>query len=373
MKYLTGTPLDDGYYMPAEFSAHDGTFVRWPVRPGSWGVDRSGACEAFARVIRAVAEDETAYVVVDEKHYDEAYDMVGDVARFLVMDTDDSWARDVSPVFVTDGTGVRGVDFGFNAWGGEVNGLYASWDRDNALAEKICDNLEIECYDAKHFILEGGSIHSDGEGTVMVTESCLLSPGRNPNLSKEQIEDNLKKYLGAKKILWLPRGIYNDETDEHVDNVCAFVSPAHVVLAWTDDKDDPQYALSKASYDCLVNETDAKGRKITITKLPIPAHPILVDEKLLETYEFEEGEDVREVGERLAASYVNFYFTSKSVIMPVFGGDNEESDREALRILKNVTGGRNVITVPAMSILKGGGNIHCITMQLPMIGGKEQI
>ncbi len=283
----------------------------------------------------------------------------------IICETDDSWARDVCPVFVTNGKEIRGIDFGFNAWGGTANGLYASWDKDNALAEKICQALDIDCYDEKDFILEGGSIHSDGEGTLLTTESCLLSPGRNPQLTKAEIEEKLKETLGVKKVLWLPRGIYNDETDEHVDNVCAFVGPAHVVLAWTDNKEDPQYKLSKACLDYLENETDAKGRKIKVTKLPIPDHPILVDESLLSGYEFEEGEDERDVGERLAASYVNFFFTNDSVVMPVFGGENEESDRRAVEIMRSVAGKRKVIPIPAMAILQGGGNIHCITMQLP--------
>lgn len=142
----------------------------------------------------------------------------------------------------------------------------------------------------------------------MVTESCLLSKGRNPDLTKEEITEKLKAYLGAEKVLWLPRGIYMDETNEHVDNVCAFLKPGEVILAWTDNREDPQYPLSMACLGYLEGETDAKGRKITVHKLPIPDHPVCVTREELEGYVFEEGEDVREEGERLAASYVNFYF-----------------------------------------------------------------
>ncbi|MBR6274637.1 MAG: agmatine deiminase [Lachnospiraceae bacterium] len=371
MKILNGSPSADGFHMPAEYEKHRASFVIWPHRPGSFGTDRRAACVAFSAVIHAIARDEQAYVTVGKEHEEEALAYLkaeggtGDNISLLSFETDDSWARDVCPVFVTDGRTVRGIDFGFNAWGGEYNGLYADWKKDNELAQKVCKELSLDCYDAGNFILEGGSVHTDGEGTIMVTESCLLSPGRNPGLDKAGIEENLKKYLGGQKVLWLPRGIYNDETDEHVDNVCAFVSPAHVVLAWTDDKNDPQYALSKASLDYLENETDALGRKIKVTKLPIPDHPILVDEKLLSGYEFETGEDMREVGERLAASYVNFFFTNSSILVPVFGGENEESDRRAIGILEGVAGNRKVVPVPAMAILQGGGNIHCITMQLP--------
>jgi agmatine deiminase len=224
---------------------------------------------------------------------------------------------------------------------------------------------EIDYYDATPFVLEGGSIHSDGEGTVMVTETCLLSPGRNPDMSKEEIENTLKKYLGAKKVLWLPKGIYNDETNEHVDNVCAFIAPGEVVLAWTDNEDDPQYAMSSADLLYLENVTDAKGRKLKVHKLPIPEHPVLIEQKDLDNYVFEEGEDEREVGERLAASYVNFYFINGAALVPQFGGENEDSDRRALEILRGLCPDRVIIGIDARSILLGGGNIHCITQQIP--------
>ena len=361
--------------MPAEFGKHEGTIIIWPHRPGSFGRDRSRAENAFWNVITETAEAEKVYVVADKEHENEVRSRLKSIKaeyagniNIISAGTDDSWARDVSPVFVTDGKVVRGIDFGFNAWGGEYNGLYAGWEKDNALAEKICREFDLDCYDFKSFILEGGSIHSDGEGTLMATERCLLSPGRNPAMSKQEIEDKLKASLGAEKVLWLPRGICNDETDEHVDNMCAFVAPAHVVLAWTDNENDPQYELSKAALDYLSGEKDAKGRNIKITKLPIPDHPVLVDDELLSGYEFDAGEDVRESGERLAASYVNFYFTNNSVLMPVFGGENEESDKRAAEILGAVTRGRKLVTIPAMAILQGGGNIHCITMQVPDAG-----
>lgn len=311
--------------------------------------------------------------------------------EIFIAETDDAWARDVAPTFVvktsqrqeealTDhtllcgkdtaqpgnsGRRVRAVNWEFNAWGGAVDGLYASWEKDNAFAKYFCEKYGYEVYDAAPFVLEGGSIHSDGEGTVLVTESCLLSAGRNPSLAKEEIEEQLKRYLGAKKVLWLPRGIYQDETNEHVDNVCAFLRPGEVVLAWTNNKDDPQYPLSAACMDYLLQETDAKGRKLAVHKLPIPDIPVCITEEELRGYAFEEGEDEREAGERLAASYVNFYFSNGAVVMPVFGGENEESDRRAVMLMEQWNPGRKVIPVAARDILVGGGNIHCITQQIP--------
>ena len=363
------TPKADGFYMPAEFSPHRGTIMIFPERAGSWPYNAGPAAKVFTEIIKEIAKDEYVYVIVGKNTREKAKKMLADTENiiFFEIEQDDAWARDTAPTFVTNGSEVRGVDWRFNAWGGEYNGLYTHWDKDDALAAKFCKAAGYSCYNAKHFVLEGGAIHSDGEGTVLATEACLLSKGRNPDMSKADIEENLREYLGATKILWLPRGIYNDETDEHIDNVCAFIAPAEVVLAWTDDKNDPQYPLSKACFDVLSNECDAKGRKIKIHKLPIPKTPVCVTENDMQGYVFEEGEDTREVGERLAASYVNFYFTDKSVILPQFGGENKESDRLAAEIMKNLCPERRIVPIQAREIIVGGGNIHCITQQIPKI------
>ena len=206
---------------------------------------------------------------------------------------------------------------------------------------------------------------SDGEGTLLVTEACLLSAGRNPQLTKDEIAAALCRMLGAKKVLWLPRGIDGDETNEHIDNVCAFVRPGEVVLAWTDDPTDPQYACSQACLHYLEGETDAQGRRIRVHKLPIPRVPVLVTQEDLEGYTFEDGEDVREVGERLAASYVNYYCANGAIVLPAFGGENAASDAQAAAILAGLYPERRIISVYAREILTGGGNIHCITQQIP--------
>lgn len=375
MMQLT-TPDRDGYHMPGEFEPHKGCIMIWPRRPGSWPYGAKPAREAFTRVIEAISRSETVYLAVEEETKDSAGEALtelvaaGRVVLFQAQ-TDDAWARDVGPTFVVskeddiEKRRLRCVDWAFNAWGGEYNGLYASWEKDDAFADSFARAHGITVYDVHPFVLEGGSIHSDGEGTLLVTETCLLSKGRNPSLTKRQIEEKLMAYLGAKKVLWLPCGIYQDETDEHVDNVCAFIRPGEVVLAWTDNKEDPQYAMSKACLDYLERETDAKGRHVIVHKLPIPEHPICVKEEELQGYQFEEGEDVRSVGDRLAASYVNFYFSNDAVVLPAFGGENEESDIRAAQIMQKLCPDRRVIPVPARDILLGGGNIHCITQQIP--------
>lgn len=365
---LSRTPKQDGFYMPAEFAAHEGCILIWPERPGSWPYGAVAGRKAFASVIKAIARSERVHLAASKSSIEEAKSALQgiDNVEIFEFDTDDAWARDVAPTFIVDGKGNRRcVNWEFNAWGGAYNGLYASWDKDNAFAKAFASWSNTEYYDAAPFVLEGGSIHCDGEGTVLVTEACLLSPGRNPNMNQTEIEEKLCEYLGAEKVIWIPHGIYGDETDEHVDNVCAFIRPGEVVLAWTDNEDDPQHAYSKASLEALENAVDAKGRKLKVHKLPIPQHPVWIHEEDLEGYVFEEGEDEREIGERLAASYVNFYFSNSSVIIPAFGGSNVDSDLQASFIMRELCPDREIIQVPARDILVGGGNIHCITQQIP--------
>ncbi len=372
------------YRMPAEFEPHEGCILIWPVRPGSWPHGGIAAKAAFSQVACAIAESEKVYLLADKAHVEEAQLAVEKAARekmlsentvsekmntvqniiVLEVESDDAWARDVGPTFVVNEQGERiGINWEFNAWGGTVDGLYSHWEKDDALASKFCELLGEKSFDAQPFVLEGGSIHSDGEGTILTTETCLLSEGRNPHMSKDEIEEMLCATLGAEKVVWLPCGIYNDETNEHVDNICAFVAPGEVVLAWTDDVNDPQYAMSHACMEVLQAQTDAKGRKIRVHKLPIPKKPIFIKEEDLEGYEFEAGEDRREAGERLAASYVNFYIANGSVVVPQFGDENDEV---AVEILGKLFPNRKIFAIMARDILLGGGNIHCITQQIPM-------
>ena len=360
-------PRQDGFSMPAEFAPHDGCLMIWPSRPGSWGKDPKGARRAFAEIIKAIAESERVYIIADDDSARVALreQIAGGSVVLLDIPVNDAWARDTGPTFVTDGKEVRGVDWKFNAWGGEHDGLYADYREDDALASAFCRYLGLGCYDAHPFVLEGGSIHSDGEGTLLVTEECLLSKGRNPSLTKEQIEQKLKEYLSAEKIIWLPYGIYNDETNGHVDNICAFTAPAEVVLAWTDDESDPQYARSMAGYRILSEVRDAKGRPLKITKLPLPSKPVTVTKEEAEQIECAPGEAPREEGERLAASYVNFYIANGAVVVPQF---EDKNDEVALGILANLFPTRKIVPVMTRSVLVGGGNIHCITQQIPKGG-----
>ena len=358
-------PAADGFRMPAEYERHEGCIMIFPERSDSWQYGGYAARKAFARIAEAIAGSERVTVCAGALQYDNARALLPAHIRVVEMSSNDAWARDYAPTFVKNDNGViRGIDWGFNAWGGLYDGLYFPWDKDDQMARKLCDLLEKDVYYKRDFILEGGSIHVDGEGTCMVTECCLLSRGRNPGLTREEIERNLRNYLNVSKILWLPWGIYNDETNGHVDNICAFTSPGEVVLAWTEDTEDVQYAMSRACLEYLESVTDAGGRRLKVHKLPLPK-PVTITEEECRGLDICWDEPTRMPGERLAASYVNFYIANRSVVMPGFG---DPADAEAKAILQKLFPDREVIQVYARDILIGGGNIHCITQQIPQSG-----
>lgn len=347
--------------MPAEFSRHYGCIMIFPERSDSWQYGGYAARKAFVSVASEISKSEKVTVCASARQYENARRMLPDHIRVAEMSSNDSWARDYAPTFVTNGREVRGVNWGFNAWGGLTDGLYFPWDLDDKMARKLCDLYDKDMYDFGNFILEGGSIHVDGEGTCVTTEACLLSAGRNPLLTKTEIESYLREGLNVEKIIWLKNGIYGDETNEHVDNICAFVRPAEVVLAWTDDKNDPQYELSQSCYEILSHSTDAKGRPFTIHKLNCPKSVTVTAEECegLDTMDYQ---PTRTPGERLAASYVNFYIANHAVVFPLFG---DPADKAAEELLSKLFPDRKAVGIPARDILIGGGNIHCITQQIP--------
>ena len=374
-EYLTKEqkPVDDFFYMPAEFAQHSHTIMIWPHREGSWPYKAKKATEVFTKIIEAISKFEKVLLVVNREKKSQAIEMTKhiDNIEYVEIENNDAWARDTAPTYVVNGKGqLRCIDWSFNAWGGDFDGLYANYQEDNNIPYQLAKHQDLKCYNAQHFVLEGGSIHTNGEGLLLVTEECLLSKGRNPLMSKQEIENMLNSYLGTEKVIWLEKGIYNDETNGHIDNICAFISPTEVVLAWTDNENDPQYEISKRCLEILENSTDVKGRKIKVYKLPIPQKPVCIEENDLKGYVFEEFEDTRELGERLAASYVNFYFCNNAVIVPQFGKGNEESDKLAIDILKSVCKDREVVPIYARDIIVGGGNIHCLTQQVPKRGIK---
>lgn len=356
-------PKVDGYYMPAEFEEHSCCWMIWPERVDNWRLCAKPAMHAFTEVAKVISKYESVKMCVSKNSFEIAKLMLPSDIELIVIDSDDAWMRDIGPTFIKNkDRSIRAIDWGFNAWGGFVDGLYYPWDKDEELASKICELESIEYYSVKNLVLEGGSFHTDGEGTLIVTEECLLHKSRNPHLSKQEIEEILKTYLNVEKVLWLPYGIYNDETNGHVDNILHYCSPGEVVIAWTDDRDDVQYERSLKCYEYLSNCTDAKGRKFRIHKLHLPT-PITVTKEDVEGIVIKEGTHQREVGHRLVASYVNFYLANNAVILPIF--NDLKYDKLAVDKLKEIFPNREIETVYAKEIILGGGSIHCITQQQP--------
>ena len=281
------------------------------------------------------------------------------------IDYDDSWSRDNTLIFLKNKENkIRAVDFGFNAWGGDVDGLYKPWDDDNKLGAELSKLFKIETYMDKNFILEGGSINTNGNGTLITTEACLLSKGRNSSLTKNEIENHLKKMMGVKKVIWIPHGIVNDETNEHVDNMACFLDEETVLLATTRNEKDQQYEWSMQAKEILEKETLADGKKIKIVLINVPTPFLKLSHEEYEGISSDDKMYPHPEGDRLAASYVNFYMGKDFIIMPKF---NVPEDKEAYEVLNNFyKGKKKIYQIVSRKILVGGGNIHCITMQIPI-------
>ena len=242
--------------MPGEFEPHRGCWMLWPERGDTWRHGAKPAQDAFADVASAISTFEPVTVGANHRQWENARAVLPDKVRVVEISSDDAWMRDVGPTFVTDNQGcIRGVDWQFNAWGGLDGGIYFPWFQDSLVARKVSEIEGAGRYRAP-LVMEGGSLHVDGEGTLITTEECLLNPNRNPRLARKEIENSLKNYLNIQKIIWLGRGVYLDETDGHVDNLCCYIKPGEVLLTWTDDPEDPQYEISREAADVLSVEKD---------------------------------------------------------------------------------------------------------------------
>jgi agmatine deiminase len=351
------TPARDGFWMPAEFEPHAGTWMLWPERPDNWRARARPVQGAFAAVARALVRFEPVTVGASCVQYARARAALPAAVRVVELSSDDAWMRDVGPTVVVDARGGRrGIDWRFNAWGG----IYRPCERDDAVARKV---LEVEGLDAYRapLVNEGGAIHVDGQGTLLVTEQCLLNRNRNPRLRREQIEAALRAHLGVWQVIWLGDGVVDDETSGHIDNLACFVRPGEVCLTWCDDRRDPQYQVSRDAFERLMAARDARGRRLKVHKLPSPG-PLRMTRREAAGIAPRPGIRTLRPGQRLAGSYVNFYVANGGVVMPLL---DARTDAAALRTLRRLFPGRRVIGVPAREILLGGGNIHCITQQIP--------
>lgn len=388
--------------MPAEWTRHQACLILFPHNPRTYRLDQ--ARKQVLNVAQAIASEgqETVYLLVKNEHdlatFREKYPSTDSNeegpfqnVHWKICPSNDTWVRDTGPTccyyFPTETTTkdqegeikgqdehqkvLVGLDWDFNAYGGPELGCYWPYDLDQKVASTVCqDILKIPSYSIP-LVLEGGSIHTDGDGTLLVTKECLLNPNRNPHLSQEVIEGVLKQSLGVEVVIWLPDGLdADDDTNGHVDNFCCFTEPGHVVLAWTDDEinDLPNYQRCRTALQVLESTRDAKGRCIQVHKLPLPSPPLRYSED--EVKDLNDGLDDldqdmfgRKADQKMAASYVNFHTANKAVVVPQFG---VPSDGEAIAVLQERFPNRKVIGVSSREILLGGGNIHCITQQIPI-------
>lgn len=348
--------------MPGEYEPHAGTWMLWPTRTDTWRLGAKPAQDAFVAVAEAIAAFEPVTIGVVSGQFEHVRSRMPESVRVVEISSNDAWMRDIGPTFVVNREGgVRGIDWGFNAWGGLNGGLYFPWDQDLLVKQKVLEIERLDHYDLQHFILEGGSVHVDGEGTLITTEQCLLHKNRNPQLTKAQIEAVLRNSLNIDKIIWLPRGMVHDETDGHIDEVAAFVRPGVVVMSWTDNRRDPQYKVLNEAYTHLSRATDAQGRRLEIHKLHLP-QPLAITGEEAGRIDRASHSYSRRAGTLLAATYVNFYICNGGVIMPGFGDSN---DAGAYATLSRLFPERKVVQTNTREIALGGGNIHCITQQQP--------
>lgn len=341
-------PKQLNYKMPAEWAQHIRTFISWPVQDSMCYPEQyNEVCEGYAGVISAIAEFEPVTVIVNPDDLDKVkgrFANASDRIECLPIEHNDAWLRDNGPTFVVSDKGdLAGVKWGFNAWGGK----YSPWDLDDAVAPQILSTHQVKQFTAP-LVLEGGSIHTDGEGTLLTTEECLLNQNRNPQMSREEIAAAVKNFVNVDEIIWLKRGLHGDETDGHVDNVACFAAPGKVILQVCEDPSDENYEITQENIKILSEAVDAQGRKLEIIKIQQPPKATFEDQ-------------------RLTLSYLNFYFVNGGIILPVFGGAAEETDRKAIQVLSETFPDRKIRTVDGMAIIREGGNVHCTTQQMPAV------
>ncbi len=349
LRILKETPASMGFRMPAEWEPHAATWLSWPHKEASWPGNFEPIPAIWVEMVRVLSPHEMVHIaVVDE----EMEATVRDLLRAVSVDftriclhrirTDDAWARDHGPMFLTREHEGRhelaAIDWLYNAWGGK----YPPWENDDQVPERVAEILEIPLFQPK-VVLEGGAIDVNGRGTVLTTEACLLHPNRNPHLNRGEIEAVLQHYLGVQQILWLGDGIAGDDTDGHIDDLTRFVDPTTVVTVIEDDPADENYAPLQDNLQRLRGMTDQDGQPLRIVELPMPA-PVIYEEQ------------------RLPASYANFYIANGVVLVPIF---NDPNDDRALATLRGMFPTRQVVGIHAREMVWGLGAFHCVTQQQP--------
>jgi agmatine deiminase len=337
--------------MPAEWEPHRGTWLSWPHKEASWPGKFGPVPAIFARMVRHLADHEEVHVnVAGPAIEQEVRTILADAGAgsgnvfFHYHPTNDAWCRDHGPIFVQRERNGRSeqavIDWDFNAWGGK----YPPYDLDDLIPIRVAEELGLPVF-RPGIVMEGGSIEVNGRGTLLTTEACLLNPNRNPHLDRATIEQYLRDYLGVSQILWLGEGIAGDDTDGHVDDLTRFVDPTTVVTVVESDSGDENYEPLQRNLERLKSMTDQDGRPLRVVTLPMP-RPLWHD------------------GQRLPASYANFYIANGLVLLPTY---DPPRDEEAQAILQSLFPTREIVGIDCTDLVWGLGAFHCVTQQWPSL------
>ena len=350
-RVLEGTPADHGFSFPAEWTRHAGTWISWPRPEGISFPGRYQECiDNVVEVIRVITQFERVYLNVPNIDYEMivrarlAYREVPlRRVTFHHIRTNECWTRDHGPAFVTrtrrGRTEAAIVDWGYNAWGGK----YPPYDADDAVPTRVAEALKLPVF-YPGIVMEGGAVDFNGAGTVMTTTSCLLNKNRNPHLTKAQVEQYLKDYYGQQRVIWLGTGIAGDDTDGHIDDLARFVDERTIVIGIERDPQDENYKVLRENRRRLERLRDQGGRQFDIVELPMP-RPVV------------------HLNQRLPATYMNFYFVNRALLVPTFG--DTRNDQHALDAFQRLLPRRRVIGVDCRNLIWGLGAMHCLTQQQP--------
>jgi agmatine deiminase len=336
------SPIDDGFAMPAEWREHVRCWMAWPVRAETWGEHIDAAREATAEIANTIAQFEPVSMIAKPKNVAEVSLLTGQGVSQVSLQHDDCWIRDMGPTFVVSADNqVSGIDWQWNAWGHR----YQDYERDEAVAAALLDQLKMRRYDGE-LVVEGGALHVDGEGTLITTESVLLNPNRNPNRTRQEVEEILIRNLGVKQVIWLAEGLQDDFGGGHVENLARFVRPGVVLALTSSDPADPNHRVLSENLARLKGTKDAAGRDLDVVEVEQP-RPLFDAE-----------------GRRLALSYVNFYLPNGGAIIPAY--EDGAADKRAFDTISRLFPKREVIQLPALELAYGGGGIHSICLPQPV-------
>ena len=339
------TPTQANFYMPAEWYQHECCWMQWPTEffpinaTSSWShFDLDKGRLAWANVANAISRFEKLKMIVHPSDSKSALNLLDKNVEILQTPIDDAWCRDTGAIFLlNEKNQLGGVDSDFNCWGYKEN-----FEQDDKVAKFMINESNAK-YFKNDMVLEGGSIHVNGQGTLITTEQCLLHENRNPHLSKDDIENNLKKFFGVTKIIWLKHGT-DEGTNGHIDNVACFSDTGTILAMTCSDKEDTYYDLLSENLEILKTSVDQDNNPLKIVELEMSKKRLIPDDDE-------------------PSSYINFYIANDAVIFPIFGDD--VADQNAMKIIKSQFPNRQIVCLDGHDILMGGGNIHCITQQQP--------